>query len=77
MPDSNKRLFCLDLSAEMSGVILSAGYDDSNIRVFNSRNLRMDTIYKGHEDSVLDIIYDPNNKSLLSCSADKSFRIWQ
>lgn len=39
--------------------------------------MRMDTMYKGHEDSVLDIIYDPNNKSLVSCSTDNSFRIWQ
>jgi WD40 repeat protein len=39
--------------------------------------MRMDTMYKGHDDAVLDLIYDPNNKSLVSSSADKSFRIWQ
>lgn len=53
------------------------GYDDTNIRVFNVRNARMDTMYKGHEDAILDIVYDPNNKSLVSCSSDKTFRIWQ
>jgi WD40 repeat protein len=57
--------------------MLCVGYDDSNIRVFNAQNFRMETIFKGHEDGVLDLIFDPNNKSLISTSSDKTFRIWQ
>jgi WD40 repeat protein len=57
--------------------MLAVGFDDTNIRIFNTKNLRMDTIYKGHEEAVLDVIYDPNNKALVSCGADKTFRIWQ
>ena len=36
----------------------------------------MSTTYK-HEDAVLDLMFDIKNKTLLSTSADKSFRIWQ
>lgn len=57
--------------------MLCVGYDDSNIRVFNAQNVRMETIFKGHEDGVLDLMFDPNNKSLITTSADKTFRVWQ
>lgn len=65
------------IAFDKSGVVLSAGYDDSQIRIFNTRNLKYDTKYPGHEDAILDLVYDPNNKFLVSCSADKTFRIWQ
>lgn len=65
------------LTIDRSGTVLAVGYEDSNIRLFNVKNLRMDTIYKGHEDAVLELMFDPNNKSLISTSADKTFRIWQ
>ena len=32
---------------------------------------------KGHEDSVLDIIFDKNSKSIYTCGGDCTFRIWQ
>lgn len=64
------------LCFDKSGVVLAVGFDDSNIRIFNTRNQKMDTIYKGHEEPILDIVYDPNNKAMVSCSADKTFRIW-
>ncbi len=65
------------LTFDKSGNMLVVGYDDSNIRVFNAQNVRMETIFKGHEDGVLDLIFDPNNKSLITASSDKTFRIWQ
>jgi len=57
--------------------MLCVGYDDSNIRVFNTQSIRMETMFKGHEDGILDLVFDPNNKSLVSASADRTFRIWQ
>jgi WD40 repeat protein len=65
------------LSIDKSGVTVVVGYDDSNIRIFNTKSLKQETIYKGHDDAILDILYDPNNKALVSCGADKTFRIWQ
>jgi hypothetical protein len=37
----------------------------------------METIYKAHEDAVLDLTYDPFNKALVTCGADQSFRLWK
>lgn len=62
---------------DKSGVILAVGFDDSNIRIVNSKTGKVDTVYKGHEEAVLDLMYDPNNMALISCSGDKTFRIWQ
>jgi WD40 repeat protein len=64
------------LSFDRSGNILAVGYDDSNIRLFNGIK-KSDSLLKGHEDAVLDVLYDPNNVSLLSASSDRSFKIWQ
>jgi len=43
---------------------------------FSTKNVEINTSYK-HEDAVLDLMFDVKNKTLLSASADKSFRIWQ
>ena len=56
--------------------LFNLGYDDSNIRIFISGK-KSETMYKGHDDAVLDVMYDPHNSSLLSCSSDRSFKIWQ
>ena len=37
----------------------------------------MDTVYKGHDDAILDITYDPYNKALVTCGADNTFKIWK
>jgi WD40 repeat protein len=54
------------LCFDKSGNLLAVGYDDSNIRIFSGIK-KCDAMYKGHEDAVLDLLYDPNNASLLSC----------
>ena len=64
------------LCFDKSGNLLAVGYDDSNIRIFSGIK-KSDAMYKGHEDAVLDLLYDPNNASLLSCGADRTFKIWQ
>ena len=64
------------LTFAKTGNVCAVGYDDSNIRIFISGKTS-ETMYKGHDDSVLDLMYDPNNVSLLSCSSDRSFKIWQ
>ncbi|MCQ2817169.1 MAG: hypothetical protein MJ252_07880 [archaeon] len=64
------------LCFDKSGTVLAVGYDDNNIRIFPTGK-KSDVVFKGHDDAVLDLMYDPNNMSLLSASADRSFKIWQ
>lgn len=65
------------VEVDKSGSYAVIGYEDAVIRVLNIKTGSMDTEYRGHEDSVLDLKFDLKNKSLISTSADKTFRIWQ
>ena len=38
---------------------------------------KVEATLKGHEDSVLDIVFDKKSKSIFTCGADCTFRIWQ
>ena len=64
------------LCFDRTGDQLAVGYDDSNIRLFKTGQ-KYETIFKGHDDAVLDLMYDPNNVLLISASADRTFKIWQ
>ena len=64
------------LCFDRTGDQLAVGYDDSNIRLFKTCQ-KYETIFKGHDDAVLDLMYDPNNVLLISASADRTFKIWQ
>ena len=64
------------LCFDRTGDQLAVGYDDSNIRLFKTGQ-KYETMFKGHDDAVLDIMYDPNNVLLISASADRTFKIWQ
>ena len=62
----------LDPSATI-GFIAS---DDCTIRVVDLKEFSVISELKGHEDSVQDIVFDPFNKQIISCSSDLSFRTW-
>ena len=64
------------LCFDRTGDQLAVGYDDSNIRLFKTGE-KYETMFKGHDDAVLDLMYDPNNVLLISASSDRSFKIWQ
>jgi len=64
------------LCFDRTGDQLAVGYDDSNIRLFKTGQ-KYETMFKGHDDAVLDLMYDPNNVLLISASSDRSFKIWQ
>ena len=64
------------LCFDKTGDQLAVGYDDSNIRLFKTGQ-KYETMFKGHDDAVLDLMYDPNNVLLISASADRTFKIWQ
>lgn len=75
MKEGNGSANCLDF--DKSGQVLVVGYEDAIIRIFNPKNGKKETEYRGHEDSILDVKFNIKNKCLLSSSADKTFRIWQ
>ncbi len=50
--------------------------DDGNIKILNDTNNKIEVTLKGHEDAVLDVLFDYNSKLLVSSSADFSFRVW-
>ena len=64
------------LCFDRTGDQLVVGYDDNNIRLFKTGQ-KYETMFKGHDDAVLDLMYDPNNVLLISASADRTFKIWQ
>ena len=64
------------LCFDRTGDQLVVGYDDSNIRLFKTGQ-KYETMFKGHDDAVLDLMYDPNNVLLISASTDRTFKIWQ
>jgi WD40 repeat protein len=65
------------LCYDLSGQVLTVGYDDGNIRLFNQKTMKMDKVHKGHDDSILDLTFDSSNTYLASCRADRTYRIWK
>jgi WD40 repeat protein len=65
------------LTFDKSGVVLAVGYDNGDLRVLNVKNIQnTDISCPGNEDAVLDVIFDSENKALVTCGADKTFRIF-
>lgn len=50
--------------------------DDGNVKILNEATQKVETTLKGHEDAVLDILFDYNSKALVTSSSDFSFRVW-
>ena len=65
------------LNFDKSGMVLAVGYDNGDLRMLNVKNIQnTDIACPGNEDAVLDVIFDTDNKALVSCGADKTFRIF-
>jgi len=61
---------------DKSGTYIAVASDDGNIKILNESNNKIEATLKGHEDAVLDVLFDYNSKLLVSSSADFSFRVW-
>jgi WD40 repeat protein len=62
---------------DKSGKKIVIGNEDGSIKVFNIETGDCEGELKGHEDAVLEMVWDNNKESmLLSASSDCSFRIW-
>lgn len=63
---------------DRSGKVLAIASGDASIKTFNIEEKVFVANLEGHEDSVQDIIFEPqNNKYLLSVSSDATFILWQ
>merc|ERR550514_2441915 len=65
-------------SWDKSGTVLSIASGDASVKLFDVDKKVFIMNLEGHEDSVQDVAFEPtNNKYLVSCSSDSTFRIWQ
>ena len=62
---------------DRSGVNVYVASEDTTIKVYNMTTQEREGELKGHEDAVLDLIWD-NSKDgyLISAGSDCSFRLW-
>ena len=56
--------------------LLTAGYD-AKINLWNARDFSLLKTLEGHEGKIMDIDISKDEKRLLSCSYDKTWKIWQ
>jgi hypothetical protein len=54
-----------------------AGCADRTVKVWNFRTGDQEAILNGHEDAVLGICLTPDGLHIVSCSKDKSARVWR
>ncbi|VVC35842.1 Hypothetical protein CINCED_3A022452 [Cinara cedri] len=67
-----------NLSSNYSGNQIATCSDNGKIQLWNFKfsNCMMSTEFRGHYQSVRYIAYSTNNNYLISCSNDKTFKIW-
>jgi WD40 repeat protein len=62
---------------DRSGNFVYVASDDSTIKVFSMATKEKEGELKGHEDAVLDLIWDNSKEGyLISSGSDCSFRLW-
>jgi WD40 repeat protein len=63
---------------DRSGKILAIASGDASIKTFDVEQKVFVTNLEGHEDSVQDVAFEPqNNKYMISASSDATFCLWQ
>jgi WD40 repeat protein len=50
--------------------------DDSTVKCIDLEAFRLDAELRGHEDAVLDVAVDVQNRALVTASTDTTFRTW-
>lgn len=69
-------ILALDIHPTQEALIATAGVDTSVI-VFNSETNKIVHTLNGHSRRVNDVVYHPSGEVLVSCSQDKTARIWR
>lgn len=54
----------------------ASGSHDRTIKIYDSNTFKVRQTMKGHEDGIWSLSYDHTGSNLLSCSPDRSARIW-
>merc|ERR1719160_806085 len=63
---------------DRSGKVLAIASGDASIKTFDVDQKIFVTNLEGHEDSVQDIVFEPqSNKYMISASSDATFCLWQ
>jgi platelet-activating factor acetylhydrolase IB subunit alpha len=58
------------------GGVVASGSRDNSIRLWNTATGNCEAVLEGHENWVRGLVFHANGKFLLSCSDDKSVRVW-
>ncbi|MDC3225077.1 hypothetical protein OAU26_09095, partial [Mariniblastus sp.] len=56
--------------------IVSGGYDDDTLIIWDANTGEEKLTLKGHISSVSSVAYSPDGKSIVSGSGDKTIKIW-
>lgn len=63
---------------DRAGKVIAIASGDASIKTFDLEERRFVANLEGHEDSVQDVLFEPqNSKYLISASSDASFMMWQ
>jgi len=72
---TDDEIFCLALSPD--GKLLAAGGCDRLVRIWNlSQDYKLEQSIENHADWVLGVAFAADNKHLLTCSRDKTAKVW-
>jgi hypothetical protein len=63
-------------SFDKSGTVLLVGSEDGSIYAYNLDTQETIQTFKGHEQGVQDLVFDPAFKFFVSAGADSTFRVW-
>ena len=67
-------IYALDCNAE--GTLLATGSVDTDVRLWDPRDLRSSLRLQGHTDIIRSVILCEDGRRALSCSSDATVRVW-
>jgi len=72
---SQPGILCADIHPTQQEYIVTGGADNSVI-VFNVESSKIISTLTGHTRRVNDVLFHPSGQAILSCSQDKTVRVW-
>jgi len=69
-------VLCLDIHPTQQELIVTGGVD-ANVMVFNHETGKIVSTLSGHTKKVNDVLYHPSGDVVISCSQDKTARVWK